>query len=132
MKLTSRGRYAIQAMLDIVKNSNGHAVRLKDIAARQNISLFFLEQLFRKLRQAGVVKSVRGPGGGYVLVNPATETTVLSILSGVKEITDYTTKIKPVENPSEEHEAMVRLAGELSGSLKSVLSTPLSKLSGNE
>jgi Rrf2 family transcriptional regulator, iron-sulfur cluster assembly transcription factor len=127
MKLTSRGRYALQAMLDLVQNSNGKAVRLKDISTRQNISLFFLEQLFRQLRQSGVVKSVRGPGGGYVLVKAPSETTVGSVLSGVKEVTDYATKIKSVENASKEHSAMVKVAGDLSSSVRSVLDKPLTQ-----
>ena len=67
MRLTSKGRYAVRAMLDLTANSKGNPVRLQEISTRQNISLHYLEQLFRKLRKGQVVKSVRGPGGGYFL-----------------------------------------------------------------
>ena len=66
MRLTSKGRYAVRAMLDLTTHSNGSPVRLQEISNRQNISLHYLEQLFRKLRNGQAVKSVRGPGGGYV------------------------------------------------------------------
>lgn len=89
MKLTSRGRYAIQAILDLMTNSQGRAVKLQDIATRQNLSLHYLEQLFRQLRQGEVVKSVRGPGGGYVLAKPASEITVATVLTSVKEQLSY-------------------------------------------
>ena len=67
MKLTTKGRYAIIAMVDLRLNGTVDPVRLKDVSKRQNISLSYLEQLFSKLRLSGLVKSVRGPGGGYVL-----------------------------------------------------------------
>ena len=67
MKLTSKGRYAVTAILDIAINADGKPVTLSDISERQHISLSYLEQLFAKLRRHGLVKSVRGPGGGYRL-----------------------------------------------------------------
>lgn len=85
MRLTSKGRYAIRAMLDLANNSTGNPVRLQEISTRQNISLHYLEQLFRKLRNGQAVKSVRGPGGGYVLSRPADELTVKHILECVGE-----------------------------------------------
>jgi len=67
MKLSTRGRYAVMAMVDLAQKSGGQPVALADIARRQDISLSYLEQLFAKLRRRGVVASVRGPGGGYRL-----------------------------------------------------------------
>jgi len=69
VKLTAKGRYAVMAIADIASQGAGSTVSLADIAARQNISLAFLEQLFGKLRRAGIVDSVRGPGGGYKLAS---------------------------------------------------------------
>ncbi len=85
MRLTSKGRYAVRAMLDLTANSKGNPVRLQEISTRQNISLHYLEQLFRKLRKGQVVKSVRGPGGGYVLSRPMDEITVCDVLDSVGE-----------------------------------------------
>lgn len=85
MRLTSKGRYAVRAMLDLTFNSNGNPVRLQEISTRQAISLHYLEQLFRKLRTGRVVKSVRGPGGGYVLSRSMDEITVRDILESVGE-----------------------------------------------
>ncbi|MBP9674553.1 MAG: Rrf2 family transcriptional regulator [Bacteriovoracaceae bacterium] len=85
MRLTSKGRYAFRAMLDLTFYSEGRPVRLQEISTRQNISLHYLEQLFRKLRTGRVVKSVRGPGGGYVLSRDMNEITVKDILESVGE-----------------------------------------------
>lgn len=85
MRLTSKGRYAVRAMLDLTFNSNGNPVRLQEISTRQAISLHYLEQLFRKLRTGRVVKSVRGPGGGYVLARSMDEITIKDVLECVGE-----------------------------------------------
>ncbi len=85
MRLTSKGRYAVRAMLDLTANSNGNPVRLQEISTRQNISLHYLEQLFRKLRNGQAVKSVRGPGGGYVLSRSMDEITIKDVLDCVGE-----------------------------------------------
>ncbi len=85
MRLTSKGRYAVRAMLDLTFHSNGNPVRLQEISSRQAISLHYLEQLFRKLRTGRVVKSVRGPGGGYVLARSMDEISVKDILECVGE-----------------------------------------------
>src|SRR4051812_17596661 len=85
MRLTSKGRYAVRAILDLTFNSNGRPVRLQEISERQQISLHYLEQLFRRLRKGFVVKSVRGPGGGYVLSRPMDEITVKEVLVSVGE-----------------------------------------------
>lgn len=85
MRLTSKGRYAVRAILDLTFNSNGKPVRLQEISERQNISLHYLEQLFRRLRKGSVVKSVRGPGGGYVLSRTMDEISVKEVLTSVGE-----------------------------------------------
>ena len=85
MRLTSKGRYAVRAMLDLTTHSNGNPVRLQEISTRQNISLHYLEQLFRKLRNGQAVKSVRGPGGGYVLARSMDQISVKDILDCVGE-----------------------------------------------
>ena len=85
MRLTSKGRYAVRAMLDLTFHSNGNPVRLQEISSRQAISLHYLEQLFRKLRTGRAVKSVRGPGGGYVLARSMDEISVKDILECVGE-----------------------------------------------
>jgi Rrf2 family iron-sulfur cluster assembly transcriptional regulator len=85
MRLTSKGRYAVRAMLDLTFHSNGNPVRLQEISTRQSISLHYLEQLFRKLRTGKVVKSVRGPGGGYVLSRSQDEISVKDVLDCVGE-----------------------------------------------
>ncbi|TMO22036.1 Fe-S cluster assembly transcriptional regulator IscR, partial [Pseudoalteromonas sp. S4492] len=76
MKLTSKGRYAVTAMLDVALHTNVGAVPLADISERQEISLSYLEQLFARLRKNGLVTSVRGPGGGYLLGREANEISV--------------------------------------------------------
>ena len=71
MKLGTRGRYAVMAMVDLGLNDGMHPVRLADVSDRQEIPLSYLEQLFARLRRHGLVSSVRGPGGGYLLAHPA-------------------------------------------------------------
>ncbi|HEX7007733.1 MAG TPA: Rrf2 family transcriptional regulator [Alphaproteobacteria bacterium] len=85
MRLTTRGRYAVMALVDLAKQSDGRPVALSDVAERQEISLSYLEQLFAKLRRAGLVKSVRGPGGGYLLAYPAEEIRIADIILAVNE-----------------------------------------------
>jgi Rrf2 family transcriptional regulator, iron-sulfur cluster assembly transcription factor len=86
MRLSTKGRYAVMAMADLAKRGDGeHAVALAEIAQRQDISLPYLEQLFARLRRQGLVKSVRGPGGGYRLARTAGETAVGDIVRAVDE-----------------------------------------------
>jgi len=85
MRHTSKGRYAVRAMLDLTFHSNGNPVRLQEISTRQAISLHYLEQLFRKLRTGRAVKSVRGPGGGYVLARSMDEISIKDVLECVGE-----------------------------------------------
>jgi Rrf2 family iron-sulfur cluster assembly transcriptional regulator len=85
MRLGTKGRYAVMAMADIARHGDDGAVCLADIAERQEISLAYLEQLFARLRKAGLVTSVRGPGGGYRLAHAAEATTVGAIVQAVDE-----------------------------------------------
>jgi Rrf2 family iron-sulfur cluster assembly transcriptional regulator len=85
MRLSTKGRYAVMAMADLAKRGGDDAVSLGDIAQRQDISLAYLEQLFARLRRRGLVKSVRGPGGGYRLAQPAGRTVVADIVMAVDE-----------------------------------------------
>lgn len=88
MKLSTKGRYAMVALADIALQPGDNLVSLGDIAERQQVSLPYLEQLFVKLRRAGLVTSVRGPGGGYRLARPASDIRVVDILAAVDESVD--------------------------------------------
>ncbi len=85
MKLSTKGRYAMVALADLAIQPEGGLVSLGEISKRQDISLPYLEQLFVKLRKAGLVESVRGPGGGYRLARPTSEIRVVDILAAVDE-----------------------------------------------
>ncbi|MHB8315394.1 MAG: Rrf2 family transcriptional regulator [Acidithiobacillus ferrivorans] len=85
MKLTTKGRYAVTAMLDLALNQRGGVVTVADIAQRQQISVAYLEQLFGRLRRYGLVESVRGPGGGYRLAMPDSEIPLTHIVEAVNE-----------------------------------------------
>jgi len=86
MRLSTKGRYAVMAMTDLARHGlEDRAVCLSDIAARQEISLAYLEQLFARLRRAGLVTSVRGPGGGYQLARALADTNIADIVLAVDE-----------------------------------------------
>ncbi|MDQ6968154.1 MAG: Rrf2 family transcriptional regulator [Mariprofundaceae bacterium] len=86
MRLTSKGRYGVSAMVDINNyGKEGKPVTLASISERQFISLSYLEQLFRSLRVGGLVRSIRGPGGGYLLAHPASEITIANVIQAVNE-----------------------------------------------
>lgn len=85
MRLSTKGRYAVMAMVDLALNGGPRPVVLAEIAERQQISLSYLEQLFAKLRRVGLVQSVRGPGGGYLLSFPARETRIADVILAVDE-----------------------------------------------
>jgi Rrf2 family transcriptional regulator, iron-sulfur cluster assembly transcription factor len=90
VRLTTKGRYAVSAMLDLAFHSQTKPVTLTDIAARQTISLSYLEQLFARLRRANMVKGIRGPGGGYTLAGKANEINIADIVAAVDEPLDAT------------------------------------------
>ena len=90
MRLTTKGRYAVTAMLDLALNQGRRPVTLQDIAVNQEISLSYLEQLFAKLRRDGLVKGTRGPGGGYRLAKDADHISIATIIAAVDEKADMT------------------------------------------
>ena len=90
MRLTTKGRFAVTAMIDVAMHGASGPVTLAAISERQKISLSYLEQLFGKLRRYGLVDSVRGPGGGYNLARSATEVTVADVILAVDEPIDAT------------------------------------------
>ncbi len=90
MKLTTKGRYAVTAMLDLALHYEQGAVTLADIARRQGISLSYLEQLFARLRRNGLVDSIRGPGGGYNLAMHPSKISVAQIVHEINENIDAT------------------------------------------
>ena len=90
MILTTKGRYAITAMLDLATTKPGIPTTLEIISERQNISLSYLEQLFSKLRRASLVRSVRGPGGGYQLKLETDDISIADIIDAVNESIDTT------------------------------------------
>lgn len=93
MKLTTKGKFAVTALLDIAIYSDGNTkpITLYNISERQNISLSYLEQLFVKLRKKHVVKSYKGPGGGYVLMRPLHEINISEIIKAVDDDMDART-----------------------------------------
>jgi Rrf2 family iron-sulfur cluster assembly transcriptional regulator len=90
MKLTSKGRYAVTAMLDLALHANQGPVTLSAISERQGISLSYLEQLFTRLRRNGLVSSTRGPGGGYLLSGDAADIAVADVVEAVDESVNAT------------------------------------------
>ena len=88
MKLTTKGRYAVTAMLDLALHAQEAPVPLADISQRQGISLSYLEQLFAKLRRQGLVSSARGPGGGYRLSRDSKEIAISEVINAINEHVD--------------------------------------------
>ena len=90
MRLTTKGRFAVTAMIDLALNAQNNAVKLNSISERQQISLSYLEQLFSKLRRAGLVESIRGPGGGYILGRDVGEINIAEIIAAAEDELDAT------------------------------------------
>jgi Rrf2 family iron-sulfur cluster assembly transcriptional regulator len=124
MRLTTKGRFAVTAMIDVAMHNGGGPVTLAGVSERQKISLSYLEQLFGKLRRHGLVESVRGPGGGYNLARPATGVSVADIIVAVDEPIDAT-KCGGKENCQDDkrcmtHELWANLNTHIFGFLRSV------------
>ena len=85
MNLNTKGRYAVMAVLDLALNSKDHPIALVNVAERQNVSLPYLEQIFSKLKNAGLVQGARGPGGGYTLAREPDAITIAHVLDAVGE-----------------------------------------------
>lgn len=105
MRLTTKGRFAVTAMMDLALRGEAGPVALAGVAERQNISLSYLEQLFGKLRRYKLVDSVRGPGGGYRIARPLERVSVADIIRAVDEHLDAT-QCGGQENCQEEHRCM--------------------------
>ncbi|MDA9751015.1 RrF2 family transcriptional regulator [Gammaproteobacteria bacterium] len=90
MKLTTKSRYAINALAELLVYARNTPVRLKDISEKQNIELNYLEQIFRKLRLAGIVKSIRGRNGGYVYASDPSKISIKQVMEAVEEDLDAT------------------------------------------
>ncbi|MCP2041062.1 Rrf2 family iron-sulfur cluster assembly transcriptional regulator [Neisseria sp. HSC-16F19] len=90
MRLTTKGRFAVTAMLDLAMHADSGPVSLNAISERQQISLSYLEQLFGKLRRAGLVESIRGPGGGYVLSRAAADINIAEVIAAADDTLDAT------------------------------------------
>jgi len=90
MRLTTKGRYAVTAMLDLALHATESPVPLADISQRQGISLSYLEQLFSRLRRQGLVDSARGPGGGYRLAHAAADIAVVDVINAIDENVNVT------------------------------------------
>lgn len=124
MRLTTKGRFAVTAMVDVAMHATESPVPLTEISTRQGISLSYLEQLFSKLRRRALVKSARGPGGGYRLAKPADAVTVADIIIAVDEPIDAT-QCGGKENCRDEqkcltHDLWVRLNDQIFEFLRSV------------
>jgi Rrf2 family iron-sulfur cluster assembly transcriptional regulator len=105
MRLTTKGRFAVTAMMDLALCAGSEPVTLSEISARQHISLSYLEQLFGKLRRQALVSSVRGPGGGYRLAKPTQEISVADIILAVDEPIDAT-QCGGKENCQDDHKCL--------------------------
>jgi len=105
MRLTTKGRFAVTAMIDVAMHGSTGPVTLAAVSGRQRISLSYLEQLFGKLRRSGLVESVRGPGGGYNLAKPQDQVSVADIIVAVDEPIDAT-QCKGLENCHDDRRCM--------------------------
>lgn len=122
MRLTTKGRYAVTAMLDLALHYDEGPITLADISQRQGISLSYLEQLFSRLRKRGLVDSTRGPGGGYRLSRSANEIPVADVISAVDEKVD-TTRCGGLGNCHDDKECLTHeLWTELSNQIHEFLS----------
>jgi len=124
MKLTTKGRYAVTAMLDLAIHFDRGTVTLADIAGRQGISQPYLEQLFSALRKKGLVKSLRGPGGGYSLCRSPHEISVAQIIDAIDENIDTTMCGGNMncldEKPCLTHFLWAELSGKIRGFLEDI------------
>lgn len=122
MKLSTKGRYGLRSMIDLALNSKGEQVALYSIAERQNISVSYLEQVFSILRKAGLVNSIKGAQGGYILADSPENITVgkvLRVLEGNLSIVDYTSDEE--DEKSIEHCLKVHVWQKIDESINSVV-----------
>lgn len=121
MRLTTKGRYAVTAMLDLAIHCQEGPITLADISQRQGISLSYLEQLFSRLRKRKLVDSARGPGGGYRLSRDASAITVAEVISAVDETVDAT-RCKGLKNCKDDDTCLThQLWSDLSSQIREFL-----------
>jgi Rrf2 family iron-sulfur cluster assembly transcriptional regulator len=120
MKISTKARYAITAMMELALNENKKPITLADISEYQKISLSYLEQLFAKLRAKGLVKGVRGPGGGYHLAKPASQVNIASIVAAINDEKSKHDENLVVESGSEQ-EVLESMWDNLSNKMASFL-----------
>lgn len=119
MKLSSRAHYAIKTVLELSTHAN-EPVTLAHLAQAQNISISYLEQIFALLRKCDIVKSARGPGGGYMLNKPLEDISIASIVKAVDKATVKETSMEPDFNGSESHVLWLRLLELIGGYLDNI------------
>ncbi len=117
MKLSTKARYAVTAMMDLALHENSNPVTLADISHYQGISLSYLEQLFAKLRKQGLVRGVRGPGGGYRLARAASEISVAEVITAINEEDEQVFKGPAAEEDRGERGLLEEMWSDLSGKI---------------
>lgn len=127
MKLSSRAHYAIKTVLELSTHQN-EPVTLAHLAQAQNISISYLEQIFALLRKCNIVKSSRGPGGGYMLKKPLNEITIASIVKAVDKATVKETSFEPEFTNADSHTLWLRLLELIGGYLDSITLAELHSL----
>lgn len=127
MKLSTKGRYAVMAIVDLARQKGDRPTALAEIAKRQEISLSYLEQLFAKLRRGGLVRSIRGPGGGYMIARPAENIRISEVMLAV-DPPAHNTSCNPADpkgcctlpEPCATHDLWAALADQIYGFLDSI------------
>ena len=123
MRLTTKGRYAVTAMLDLALNAEDKPITLVEISKRQEISLSYLEQLFARLRKNNLVNSTRGPGGGYQLASDPKDINVANVINAVDEVVDAR-RCKGRQNCQGDHECLTHeLWSDLSSQMQKFLAS---------
>ncbi|MDT8718116.1 Rrf2 family transcriptional regulator [Clostridium sp. 19966] len=123
MKLSTKGRYGVKAMVDLAINYGEAPISIKSISERQNLSEYYLEQLFAPLRKAGLINSIRGAQGGYVLAKPPKEITVADIISVLEGPIEISECIDGISCSNEDYCATRLLWEKIKNSIDSVMKT---------
>lgn len=126
MRISTRGEYALRAILDLLEQGAGHVIKLDDIANRQNISINYLERIFGKLRKAGIVASLRGPAGGYNLSKDPDQIKVIDILTAAGD--DPIARPKSEKSVTQEAKKASKLFDEVDQMTLKILSKTIDEL----
>ncbi len=109
MKITNKSKYAVLALLDMAHNYKDKPARVWDIAKKQELSPYYLDQIFCKLRQAGIIRTIKGPGGGAVFAKPLKKITLLDIFKSVEKFTNYADGMpKPTKDDAREYKQLYK------------------------